>query len=163
MNVGPARAICLTRKLYHQAAPHRSPFSRFSGLPTSSIGELMITGMNTAKRYTNRLAVRTGSMIQSFSSAFIRARRVLWGSAGDRIRRAGSDERHGMTAGDERMVGIGDVSRGTRYSARPAAKGTAAKAARPVVSDLAELVKARLEPKVERRDLGADETSVAGR
>jgi hypothetical protein len=61
MNVGPARSICMTRRSYHQTAPHLSPCSCGAGTPINSMGEANITGKKRQKRYANLPAVMRGS------------------------------------------------------------------------------------------------------
>ena len=65
MKVGPADCMDLTRKAYHQIAPHLSPLKRFWGLPIRSIGVDIMTGTKRTKRYMKRFAVSRGSHMLS--------------------------------------------------------------------------------------------------
>lgn len=49
-NVGPAASMRVTRRPYHHTAPHLSPLSALSGLPTRSMGLVRITGANRKRR-----------------------------------------------------------------------------------------------------------------
>ena len=98
INVGPADCIVLTRKEYHQIAPHLSPLRRFWGIPIRSIGLDIMTGTKRTKRYMKRFAVRIGSHMLSIRKVRMVERIDLCDSDGEKMEGTGE----GMSFGDER-------------------------------------------------------------
>src|SRR6202042_502196 len=86
MNVGPAASILATSNPYHHTAPHRSPCNFASGVPTSNMGIITITGTNSTARCMNRVAVRIGSHIFSYNRCRMRERMDCRGSEGEDMR-----------------------------------------------------------------------------
>jgi hypothetical protein len=98
INVGPADCMVLTRKAYHQIAPHLSPLRRFWGIPMRSIGLDIMTGTKRTKRYMKRFAVRRGSHMLS-SRKFRMVERIdLCESDGEKMGRT----EEGISFGEER-------------------------------------------------------------
>jgi hypothetical protein len=98
INVGPADCMVLTRKAYHQRAPHLSPLRRLWGIPIRSIGLDNMTGTKRTKRYIKRFAVRRGSHMLSSRKARTVERIDLCDSDGEKIAGAGE----GISFGEER-------------------------------------------------------------
>jgi hypothetical protein len=108
MNVGPAASILDASNPYHHTAPHRSPTNFASGAPTSNIGIMTITGMNSTARCMNLVAVRIGSHILSHNNCMIRERMDCRGSEGEDIKlRLGEDSEleQGIKVGDAKKAG----------------------------------------------------------
>ena len=98
INVGPADCMVLTRKAYHQIAPHLSPLRRFWGIPMRSIGLDIMTGTKRTKRYMKRFAVRRGSHMLSSRKVRMVERIDLCESDGEKMGRT----EEGISFGDER-------------------------------------------------------------